>query len=85
MRQSRFWFASAQSGLGYLASNAHVIKLGLECTKTRLDVTQAFAVSKLGEGHAKKLIKARKTADAEVPVIFDPRILKLVSRKVAIN
>lgn len=45
---------------GDLPPDAQVIKSGLGCPQANLDVPQAFAISKLGEGQAEILIPAGK-------------------------
>jgi hypothetical protein len=47
-----------QSASGDFAPDAHMIKLLMHGAKATFNVTQAFSVSKLSEGHAHELIKA---------------------------
>ena len=47
-----------QGVAGHLAADTHVIKLLPGSAKAGLDVTQAFAVRQLGEGHAAELVAA---------------------------
>jgi hypothetical protein len=54
---------------GDFSFDAHVIKLSTHCTKAALDSTKTFAICQLGEGHAQKLIKTCKRANAIIAVI----------------
>jgi hypothetical protein len=50
-----------QRALGDVATDTQVAELGSVNAQTGFDVAQAFAVSQLREGHAKKLIEMRKS------------------------
>ena len=54
---------------GDLPPDAQVIKSGLGCPQTDLDISQAFAISKLGEGHAEVLIPAGKADHFVIAVV----------------
>jgi hypothetical protein len=49
--------------------NAQVIKSGLGCPQADLDISQAFAVSKLSEGHAEVLVPAGKADHLVIAVV----------------
>ena len=55
---------------GDLSPDAQVIKSGLGCPQADLDISQAFAISKLGECHAEVLIPAGKTDHLKVAVVY---------------
>jgi hypothetical protein len=53
-----------------VAAYAEVVKLGGLCPQTSFDVAQALAISKLGKGHAQKLVQTTEAADVEVATVF---------------
>ena len=63
---------------GNLPPYAQVIKSGLSCPQTGLNISQAFSVGKLGEGHAKILIPAGKTDHFAIAVVSIDAFSKLV-------
>jgi hypothetical protein len=63
---------------GDLPSDAQVIKSELGCPQTDLDISQAFAISKLGECHAEVLIPAGKADHLVIAVVKIDAFSKLV-------
>lgn len=62
-------------------TNAHVVKLVFLSTQTDFDVSQTFAIGKLGEGHTQILAEAGKLPDLEVAIIASDTLVKDVERK----
>ena len=54
---------------GDVSSDAQMIKSGLSCTQTGLDISQTFAVGQLSEGHAEILVPAGKTDQLAIAVV----------------
>ena len=63
---------------GDCSPDAQVIKSGLGCPKTDLDVSQAFAISKLGECHAEVLVPAGKADHLVIAVVSIDAFSELV-------
>ena len=63
---------------GDLPPDAQVIKSGLGCPQADLDISQAFAISKLGECHAEKLVPAREADHLVIAVVLIDTFSKLV-------
>jgi hypothetical protein len=61
-----------------LASEAHVIKLGLLGTQTGFDIAETFAVGELSEGQTKKLIPAGEFFDVAIALVAIDANLKLL-------
>ena len=59
-------------------SKAHVIEFPLSRRETCLDVSEAFPIRQLSEGHAEKLVPARKVFDLVVAVVSLNAFLKFV-------
>ena len=62
----------------HVSAKAHVIKSSLVSAETGLDVSKAFAIGKLGKGHAEELIPAGKGLDLVVAVVALDTFLKFV-------
>ena len=54
---------------GYIAANAHVIEFASLRAKTRLDISEAFPISKLCKGHAEKLVETGEVFDLVISTI----------------
>jgi hypothetical protein len=67
-----------ECGARHLPAESNVIQFAAHRAKARLDVTQAFAVSQLGEGHRQILIPAREPSPVRVTAISGDTLLKLV-------
>jgi len=63
------------------AADAQVIQPSVERTQAGHDIAQALAIGQLREGHAEKMIPARKTARAVVASITGDALAELVNRK----
>lgn len=63
---------------GDLPPDAQVIKSGLGCPQAVLDISQAFAISELGEGHAEVLVPAGKADHLVIAVVSIDAFSKLV-------
>ena len=63
---------------GDLSPDAQVIKSGLGCPKADLNISQAFAISKLGEGHAEVLVPAGKADHFVIAVVLIDAFSELV-------
>jgi len=63
---------------GDLSPDAQVIKFGLGCPKANLDISQAFAISKLGECHAEVLVPAGKADHLVIAVVSIDAFSELV-------
>ena len=61
-----------------VSAEAHVIEFPLSRTETGLDVSEAFPIRQLSEGHAEKLVPARKVFDLVVAVVSLNAFLKFV-------
>jgi len=61
-------------------TSSHMIEFVLLGMETGLDISQTFAISKLGEGHAQVLVEAGKLLDLEVAVITIDTLMKDVER-----
>jgi len=60
-------------------SEAHMIEFPLGRTETDLDISEAFSIGQLSEGHAEKLVPARKVFHLVVAVVSLNAFLKFVS------
>ena len=69
-----------QGVAGDLSPDAQVIKFGLCCPQTCLDVSQAFPVGQLGEGHAEILVPAGEALDLVVAVVSFYALPEIVDR-----
>jgi len=58
-----------EGALGYLATDAHVIKLGWMRPEATFDISQTLAVCKLSECHAQELIHAGKGFDVSFSAV----------------
>ena len=67
-----------KSVAGDLSSDAQVIKSGLCCPQADLDISQAFAISKLGECHAEVLVPTGKADYFVVAVVSVDAFSELV-------
>lgn len=63
---------------GDLPPDAQVIKSGLGCSQTDLDISQAFPVGELGEGHAEVLVPAGKADHLVIAVVSIDAFSELV-------
>ncbi|OQC72249.1 MAG: hypothetical protein BWX44_01765 [Spirochaetes bacterium ADurb.Bin001] len=63
---------------GDLSPDAQVIKPGLGCPQANLDISQAFAISQLGECHAEKLVPARETDHLVIAIVLIDAFSELV-------
>lgn len=63
---------------GDLPPDAQMVKSGLGCPQADLDISQAFAISKLGECHAEKLVPARETDHFAIAVVLIDAFSELV-------
>ena len=63
---------------GDLSPDAQVIKSGLGCPQADLDISQAFAVGKLSEGHAEILVPAGKADHLVIAVVSIDTFSELV-------
>jgi len=63
------------------ASNPCVIKLGLHGPQACFDIAKTLPVSQLSEGHAQKLIEARKVPNSVLALIPANALGEFVSRK----
>ena len=63
---------------GNLPPYAQVIKSGWSCPQTGLNISQAFSVGKLGEGHAEVLVPAGKADHIAVAVVSIDAFSELV-------
>jgi len=59
-------------------SETHVIEFPLSRTEASFDVPEAFPIGHLSEGHAEKLVPARKVFDLEVAVVSPNAFLEFV-------
>ena len=57
---------------GDLPPDPQVIKARLSCPQADLDISQTFAISKLGEGHAEVLVPAGKADHLVIAVVSGP-------------
>ena len=60
-------------------SEAHLIEFSLSRTETVLHVSETLSIGQLSEGHAEKLVPARKALDLAVAVVMLNTFLKLAS------
>jgi len=67
-----------ESVAGNLSPNAQVVQFGLSGPKAGLNISQAFSVGELSEGHTKELIPAGKAYDVAIAVVSIDAFLKLV-------
>jgi hypothetical protein len=58
-----------------------VVELVLLGTKTGFDISQAFAVSQLGEGHAQMLVETEELLDFEIASVTVDALVESVERK----
>ena len=70
-----------QSVAGDLPSDPQMIKPGLRCPETGLDISQTFSVGELGKCHAEILVEAGKLFDLEVAIVAIDTLMKHVERK----
>ena len=63
---------------GNLSPDAQMIKSGLGCPQADLDISEAFAIGKLGEGHAEVLVPAGKADHLAVAVVLIDAFSELV-------
>jgi hypothetical protein len=63
---------------GNLPRDAQVIKSGLGCAKADLDISQAFSIGELCEGHAEVLVPAGKADDLVIAVVSIDAFSELV-------
>ena len=59
------------------ASNASMIKFGFLCTQTCFDISEAFPVCDLREGHAKELIETRESPGLVIASISSDAIVEI--------
>jgi 3-hydroxyisobutyrate dehydrogenase-like beta-hydroxyacid dehydrogenase len=55
-----------------------MVEFGLQSAQTRFDVSKTVSVSKLGEGHAEKLIEAAKSSDSVIALVSSDTIVEFV-------
>jgi hypothetical protein len=67
-----------QGAAGDLAAEACVIEFGLHRPETGFDISKAFSVCELREGHAEKLFEAGKLADVIISSIPSNTLLEFV-------
>jgi hypothetical protein len=65
----------------HLAAKAQMIQLALHRPQTSFDVSQAFAVSELGECHRQVLIPTRETPAVVITIVAGYAFLKFLVRK----
>jgi hypothetical protein len=58
-----------QGAAGNLAADAHMIEFVVLCSEAGLDVSQAFAIRQLSEGHNAELIQTAEVLDAEIALV----------------
>jgi hypothetical protein len=58
-----------------------MVKLALLGSQTGLDIPQALAISKLGEGHAQVMIEARKILDLEIALVSIDALMENMERQ----
>src|SRR2546421_7434045 len=75
-----FTVGVGQGGPSNLGAKTHMVKLGLLCPQANLNVTQAFAIGELREGHTEKLFPAREVLDVTVAVVSLDAELKFIFR-----
>jgi len=63
---------------GDVPSDAHMVELVPRSSEACLNIPQAFAVSKLGKGHAEKLVPAREAFDFVIAVVSRDAFAKFV-------
>ncbi len=63
---------------GDLSPDAQVIKSGLGCPQADLDISQAFAISKLSECHSEVLVPAREADHLVIAVVSIDAFSELV-------
>jgi len=63
------------------ASEAGVIELRLECTKTCLNISQTFPECELGECQSQKLVTARKMFNVVIPFVSADTAAEFVARQ----
>jgi hypothetical protein len=66
---------------GNRRANAHVVELVLLGTKAGFDISQAFAIGQLSEGHAKILVETEELLDFEVALVTVDALVESVERK----
>lgn len=64
------------------SAEAHVVELAAHGMEARFDISQAFSVSQLGEGHRQKLIPAREPLQIPVTAVAGDTFLKVLVRSV---
>ncbi len=64
-----FLIGFGQSASSDAAPNAHMITSGRNGSKTGLDITQAFTIGQLGEGHAEILVPAGECSHSLISLI----------------
>jgi hypothetical protein len=55
-----------------------MVEFGLQGAQARFDLAKTFSVGQLREGHAEKLIEARKPSDSVIALVSSHTLVELV-------
>ncbi len=60
------------------APNPYMVEFGLQGAQARFGLAKTFSVSKLGEGHAEKLIETGKSSDSVIALVSSHTLVEFV-------